>query len=176
MKAIGVGISSLVLMIITLCLVSGLFNSDSSSNDDTSSHDYTKNAVTQSSSKTSDTKKNTTDASSVVEEESPYDDDPIEEDNSYYNYIFDQYFTEGEVAECQLYGRINTHGETVASFNSSYVVNGGKAARVRKSLGNGWHIVAVRCCYTMNIWWYELYDSQDGDYYGWVDSDFIDFD
>lgn len=58
MKAIGVGISSLVLMIITLFLVNGMFNSDTSSNDYTSSHDYTKNAVTQSSSQSSTTKKN----------------------------------------------------------------------------------------------------------------------
>ncbi len=83
---------------------------------------------------------------------------------------------EGVVMECYRFGRINTHGETVAGFKTSYVVDGGKAARVRKSLGNGWHVVSNRYCYSKKIWWYELYDSEDGDYYGWVDAAFIDFD
>ena len=46
---------------------------------------------------------------------------------------------------------------------------------MRKKLGNGWHVNAVRCCYAKKIIWYELYDADDGDYYGWVDSDYIDF-
>ncbi len=83
---------------------------------------------------------------------------------------------EGEVYDCDLTGCINTQGGTVSGYKTSYVVDGGKRAKVRKSLGNGWHINAVRFCYAKGILWYELYDSDDGDYYGWVDSDYIDFD
>ncbi len=27
----------------------------------------------------------------------------------------------------------------------------------------------------MGITWYELYDTDDGDYYGWVDGNYINF-
>lgn len=47
---------------------------------------------------------------------------------------------------------------------------------LRDSLGNGWHIQAVRSCNSMSITWYEIYDADDGDYYGWIDGSFIDFD
>ena len=30
-------------------------------------------------------------------------------------------------------------------------------------------------CYNYGITWYELWDSDDGDYYGWVDENYIDF-
>ena len=82
---------------------------------------------------------------------------------------------EGDVIDCDVSGLINTHGGTVSGYKSSYVLNGGKRATVRKKLGNGWHVNAVRFCYTKGIVWYELYDADDGDYYGWVDSDYIDF-
>ena len=85
-------------------------------------------------------------------------------------------FEEGEVVDCDINGHINTHGGTVPGYKTSYVVDGGKRATVRKKLGNGWHINAVRYCYAKDIVWYELYDADDGDYYGWVDSDYIDFD
>lgn len=85
-------------------------------------------------------------------------------------------FEEGEVVDCDINGHINTHGGTVSGYKTSYVVDGGKRATVRKKLGNGWHINAVRYCYAKDIVWYELYDADDGDYYGWVDSDYIVFD
>ena len=80
------------------------------------------------------------------------------------------------VTPCNLVGRINTHGGVVASFASSYVVYGGSAEKVRSSLGNDWNIKASNSCYSMGITWYELYDADDGDYYGWVDSGYINFD
>lgn len=81
---------------------------------------------------------------------------------------------DGEIIECYYLGQINTHGGTVAGYKSSYVIDGGKVAKVRKSLGNGWHVTVNRYCYTMDTLWYELYDSDDGDYYGWVDADYVD--
>lgn len=76
---------------------------------------------------------------------------------------------------CNKIGTINTHGGVVASYNSSYVVYGGARAEVRKSLGNTWSVKAVSKCVTKGITWYELVDSDDGDYYGWVDSRYIWF-
>lgn len=80
-----------------------------------------------------------------------------------------------EVFRCNSYGYINAHGGTVAGYDSSYVLDNGPVATVRQSLGNGWHIVAVLECYSHDTYWYNLYDADDGDYYGWVDADYIDF-
>lgn len=72
-------------------------------------------------------------------------------------------------------GQINCHGETVAGFTTDYVVNGGAVQKVRNSLGDTWHVTAKNKCDNYGVTWYELWDSDDGDYYGWVDSNYIDF-
>ena len=72
-------------------------------------------------------------------------------------------------------GQINCHGGTVAGFTTDYVVNGGAAQKVRNSLGDTWHVTAKNKCDNYGVTWYELWDSDDGDYYGWVDSSYIDF-
>ena len=46
---------------------------------------------------------------------------------------------------------------------------------VRSSLGNTWHVTAKNSCTNYGITWYELWNSDDGGYYGWVDSNYIDF-
>lgn len=72
-------------------------------------------------------------------------------------------------------GQINCHGGTVAGFTTDYVVNGGAVQKVRNSLGDTWHVTAKNTCDNYGVTWYELWDSDDGDYYGWVDSNYIDF-
>ncbi len=72
-------------------------------------------------------------------------------------------------------GQINCHGGVVAGFTTEYVVNGGATQKVRNSLGDTWHVTAKNVCTNYGITWYELWDSDDGDYYGWVDSNYIDF-
>lgn len=72
-------------------------------------------------------------------------------------------------------GQINCHGGTVAGFTTDYIVNGGAVGKVRSSLGDAWHVTAKNVCINYGITWYELWDSDDGDYYGWVDSNYIDF-
>lgn len=72
-------------------------------------------------------------------------------------------------------GQINCHGGTVAGFTTDYVVNGGIVGKVRNSLGDTWHVTAKNKCDNYGVTWYELWDSDDGDYYGWVDSSYIDF-
>lgn len=72
-------------------------------------------------------------------------------------------------------GQINCHGGTVAGFTTDYVVNGRAVGKVRNSLGDTWHVTAKNKCDNYGVTWYELWDSDDGDYYGWVDSSYIDF-
>ena len=74
-----------------------------------------------------------------------------------------------------LTGQINCHGGTVAGMTTDYVCNGGSYATVRKSLGDTWHVTAKNMYTSYGITWYELWDTDDGDYYGWVDSNYIDF-
>ncbi|HAJ96907.1 MAG TPA: hypothetical protein DCO72_04145 [Ruminococcus sp.] len=81
-----------------------------------------------------------------------------------------------DVYSCYATGEISfgTY-DVVAGFTTDYVCNGGDPSKVRSSLGNHWHITAYRWCYSRGVTWYELYDSDDGDYYGWVDSNYIYF-
>ncbi len=72
-------------------------------------------------------------------------------------------------------GQINCHGGVVAGYTTDYIVNGGACGMVRQSLGDTWHITAKNSCYNYGTTWYELWDSDDGDYYGWVDENYIDF-
>lgn len=61
-------------------------------------------------------------------------------------------------------GQINCHGGTVAGFTTDYVVNGGAVGKVRNSLGDTWHVTAKNKCDNYGVTWYELWDSDDGDY------------
>lgn len=83
-------------------------------------------------------------------------------------------YDEVETYPCNYLGVINTRGLGVTGFATSYVVDGGEAKEVRHRLGD-WHVKAVNWCYSKDILWYELYDAEDGDYYGWVDAEYIDF-
>ncbi len=104
------------------------------------------------------------------------------DDGDYYGWVDSNYisFYSGnsssssvEVHSFDNYGEINGYG--VPGYTTSYVVNGGSKSTVRKELGNGWHVTAVKYCYSHGISWYELYDTDDGDYYGWVDGNYIRF-
>ena len=74
-----------------------------------------------------------------------------------------------------LYGQISSKGQTVSGMTSSYVCENGEFSTVRKQLGDKWHIRSDSSCYNYGILWYECYDSQDGDYYGWVNSEYLTF-
>lgn len=79
------------------------------------------------------------------------------------------------VYKCSKSGRINTHGGNLPSITLDYIT-GGDWKTLRDSLGNGWHIKATRYCNSKGITWYEIEDADGGDYYGWIDGEFIDFD
>lgn len=146
MKLIGTIISICVIIIITLGLIEGLVQSNQT---ESNSSDYTLTDTTttaSSDSQSSDTEDTVTKTTSPTIEEEMYYDDPTEDDVFYDNESVINALQDGNVLDCYIYGRINTHGYTVASFKTSYVVDGGKAAKVRKALATAgilWPIAAV---------------------------------
>lgn len=80
------------------------------------------------------------------------------------------------INSCTKYGTINSpSGSKVDGLTRSYLIDGGAATYERHDLTHGWHITAVNEYYDGSTYWYELYDSDDGDYYGWVASYNISF-
>ncbi len=77
------------------------------------------------------------------------------------------------VYRCEKLGEIN--GTGVAGFTTSYVCENGPKTIVYEDLGNHWHFISFNYCYSKGIEWYELYDADDGDYYGWVDANYLRF-
>lgn len=71
------------------------------------------------------------------------------------------------------YGKIITNGANIVGFSTSYVCNDGAPEIVKDNLGDGWRIKSSEHHYSYGINWYELYDADDGDYYGWVDGNYI---
>ena len=81
-----------------------------------------------------------------------------------------------KVTSCTKYGTIySPSGSKVDGLTRSYLIDGGAASYERHDLTHGWHITAVNQYYDGSTYWYELYDSDDGDYYGWVASYNISF-
>ena len=80
------------------------------------------------------------------------------------------------VSECQKRGTINSNGaKYVYSYTTEYVCYGGKKVEERLDLEHGWHITAKYICSAYDLTWYEVWDTDDGDYYGWVDGTYISF-
>ena len=75
----------------------------------------------------------------------------------------------GKVIACTFYGEINAPGGgPINGYTTSYLVNGGPYSCERVDLMDKWHVTAVNFYSINNDIWYELYDTDDGDYYGWV--------
>ncbi len=72
------------------------------------------------------------------------------------------------------YGEIDANGGEVDGLTASYVCYGG-SYEVEHHVQDGWHITAQYYCSAYGILWYECWDTDDGDYYGWIDSSYLDF-
>ncbi len=80
-----------------------------------------------------------------------------------------------KITPVEKYGTIySPGGYKVSGYAKSYIIDGGAESYVRKDLTDGWHIKAVNEYYD-GYYWYELYDADDGDYYGWVSAEVINF-
>ncbi len=73
------------------------------------------------------------------------------------------------------YGEIYCHGDIVPGYSTKYIFTGGDVSMERSSLGDTWHITAKNTYYAYGKTWYEVWDTDDGDYYGWVDEGHIKF-
>lgn len=81
-----------------------------------------------------------------------------------------------KITPVEKYGTIySPAGYKVEGYDRSYIIDGGPIAYVRQDLIDGWHIKAVNRYSTDAAEWYELYDADDGDYYGWVSNHHISF-
>lgn len=65
-------------------------------------------------------------------------------------------------------------GNGVYGYTSNYVLYGGSQETQHK-VQDGWHITAYNTAYSHGVDWYECWDTDDGDYYGWIDARYIDF-
>ena len=68
------------------------------------------------------------------------------------------------------------HGEkySLNGYPDSYVIDYGPEEDLWPIEGD-WHITAKRKCYSHGKVWFDCYDTDDGDHYGWIDSGYIDF-
>ena len=81
-----------------------------------------------------------------------------------------------KITPVEKYGTIySPAGYKVKGYAKSYLIDGGAESYVRQDLTDGWHIKAVNSYSTDAAEWYELYDADDGDYYGWVSNHNISF-
>ena len=80
-----------------------------------------------------------------------------------------------KILEIDKEGQIDCNNTIVPGYDSSYICQNGNISYVRYELGDEWHITAKSKYVNYGVTWYELWDSDDGDYYGWVSEKFIDF-
>ena len=83
-------------------------------------------------------------------------------------YLYDRFFSYEEF-ETPSYGIAlgNESGDVVGYTTDSILKKGEK--EVQWKIEGKWNVVIKRACYTSN-WYYECYDADDGDYYGWIPS------
>ncbi|MBO5164407.1 MAG: hypothetical protein J6B75_08250 [Ruminococcus sp.] len=105
----------------------------------------------------------------------PYNSDDVAGETVSVSYI-PEFSTLYQITPCEKFGTIySPNGNNVDGLAKSYLIDGGAESYIRHDLTDGWHIKAVNEYYDGTSYWYELYDADDGDYYGWVDSEHIDF-
>ncbi len=73
-----------------------------------------------------------------------------------------------------LTGQISSGGKTIEGYTTDYVCFGGEQT-VQWICEDTWHITAQRRTSSYGVDWYECWDTDDGDYYGWIDSKFLSF-
>ena len=63
-------------------------------------------------------------------------------------------------------------GDGVYGYTTDYVCNGGPLEE-QHAVQNGWHITLKNAYFSHGVRWFECWDSDDGDYYGWIDLNYI---
>lgn len=108
------------------------------------------------------------------------------DDGDYYGWIDWQYITvysstpdpEPQQPIADIYSVSNRRGEVdgngVYGYTTNYVVYGGSKQEQHK-VQDTWHITAKNKCNSHGVTWYECWDTDDGDYYGWIDANYLSF-
>ena len=63
-------------------------------------------------------------------------------------------------------------GDGVYGYTTNYVCYGGPIEE-QHAVQNGWHITLKNAHYSHGVQWFECWDTDDGDYYGWIDWKYI---
>lgn len=66
-------------------------------------------------------------------------------------------------------------GNGVYGYASSYACYSDGAQATQHKVENTWHITAKNTCSSHGVTWYECWDTDDGDYYGWIDANYLSF-
>lgn len=66
-------------------------------------------------------------------------------------------------------------GNGVYGYASSYACYSDGKQQTQHAVENTWHITAKNTCYSHGVTWYECWDTDDGDYYGWIDANYLSF-
>lgn len=69
-------------------------------------------------------------------------------------------------------GKVDGNG--VYGYTTNYVVYGG-SKEIQHKVQDTWHITAKNRCTSYGVTWYECWDTDDGDYYGWIDANYLSF-
>lgn len=105
-----------------------------------------------------------------------YSDSNFTKQTKYYGWVDSKYITTSSSSKTTSItpkkGEIDGNG--VYGYTTDYVVNGGKK-KTQHKVQDTWHITAKNKCSSYGITWYECWDSDDGDYYGWIDSKYLSF-
>jgi hypothetical protein len=111
------------------------------------------------------------------------------DDGDYYGWIDSDYLTfynsgfsykkpnlRSTITELYTYqtGEISSNGMQIAGYTTDYICNDGPKSE-QWTCEDTWHITAKRLIYSYEKLWYECWDTDDGDYYGWIDSDYLKF-
>lgn len=108
------------------------------------------------------------------------------DDGDYYGWIDWKYITvysstpdpEPQQPIANIYSISNRRGEVdgngVYGYTTNYVAYGG-SKQTQHKVEDTWHITAKNQCTSYGVTWYECWDTDDGDYYGWIDANYLSF-
>lgn len=108
------------------------------------------------------------------------------DDGDYYGWIDWKYITvysstpdpEPQQPIADIYSVSNRRGEVdgngVYGYTTNYVAYGG-SKQTQHKVEDTWHITAKNKCTSYGLTWYECWDTDDGDYYGWIDARYLSF-
>lgn len=100
--------------------------------------------------------------------------------NSVSGYVYREFVKEflssnsPQILNPYIKGEISSNGLRIEGFTTDYVCNGGEKT-VQWNCEDTWHITARSTINSYGVQWYECWGTDNDDYYGWIDVDFLYF-